>query len=95
MPPSALTVKCLLTMVCPFCVAVMVTCHVPPEPRSPLPSYIPLPLSVRADPCIHGSHSHGRHGRHIESDDHFGSADRAVVRAGQLYAKDVAALVRW
>src|SRR5882724_4628081 len=45
-PPAALTVSCLLAMVWPFCWARMVTCQVPPEPRSPLPSYIPPPLSL-------------------------------------------------
>src|SRR6266481_7243346 len=45
-PPVALIVSCLLAMVCPFCCAVTVTCQVPPEPRSPSPSYIPSPLSV-------------------------------------------------
>src|SRR6266403_5282449 len=45
-PPVALTVSCLLAIVCPFCCALMVTCQVPPEPRSPLPSYIPSPLSL-------------------------------------------------
>src|SRR6266568_8365902 len=45
-PPVALTVNCLLTIVCPLCWARMVTCQVPPEPRSPLPSYVPPPLSV-------------------------------------------------
>src|SRR6266851_4148486 len=44
-PPVALTVSCLLAIVCPFCWARIVTCQVPPEPRSPFPSYIP-PLSV-------------------------------------------------
>ena len=37
-PPVALSVSCLLAIVCPFCVAVIVTCHVPPDPRSPRPS---------------------------------------------------------
>src|SRR5580704_2813479 len=45
-PPVALTVSCLLAIVCPFCCARMVTCQVPPEPRFPLPSYIPPPLSL-------------------------------------------------
>src|SRR6266436_707741 len=45
-PPVALSVSCLLAIVCPFCCALMVTCQVPPEPRSPLPSYVPLPLSL-------------------------------------------------
>src|SRR5439155_9801747 len=45
-PPVAFTVICLLAIVCPFCCARMLTCQVPPEPRSPFPSYIPLPLSV-------------------------------------------------
>src|SRR6266566_5044436 len=45
-PPVALTVTCLLPIVCPLCWARMVTCQVPPEPRSPLPSYVPPPLSV-------------------------------------------------
>src|SRR2546423_984373 len=45
-PPVALSVSCLFAIVCPFCCARMLTCHVPPEPRSPLPSYIPPPLSV-------------------------------------------------
>src|SRR5438128_9501445 len=45
-PPVALSVSCLLAIVCPFCCALMVTCQVPPEPRSPLPSYIPPPLSL-------------------------------------------------
>src|SRR6202047_1254071 len=43
-PPVALSVSCLLAIVCPFCWTLMVTCQVPPEPRSPLPSYIPPPL---------------------------------------------------
>src|SRR6266481_3151778 len=45
-PPVALTESCLFAMVCPFCCAVIVTCHVPPEPRTALPSYIPPPLSL-------------------------------------------------
>src|SRR5438477_746065 len=45
-PPVALSVSCLLAIVCPFCCALTVTCQVPPEPRSPLPSYIPPPLSL-------------------------------------------------
>src|SRR5437660_7423723 len=45
-PPVALSVSCLLAIVCPFCCALMVTCQVPPEPRSPLPSYIPPPLPL-------------------------------------------------
>src|SRR4029077_8859870 len=45
-PPVALSVSCLFAIVCPFCCALMVTCQVPPEPRSPLPSYIPPPLSL-------------------------------------------------
>src|SRR5258708_7443078 len=45
-PPVALSVSCLLAIVCPFCCAPTVTCQVPPEPRSPLPSYTPPPLSV-------------------------------------------------
>src|ERR1700694_4100076 len=45
-PPVALSVSCLLAIVCPFCCALMVTCQVPPEPRSPLPSYTPPPLSL-------------------------------------------------
>src|SRR5712672_278350 len=45
-PPVALSMSCLLAIVCPFCCALMVTCQVPPEPRSPLPSYIPPPLSL-------------------------------------------------
>src|SRR6266478_8142447 len=45
-PPVALSVSCLLAIVCPFCCALMVTCQVPPEPRSPLPSYNPPPLSL-------------------------------------------------
>src|SRR6202047_816242 len=45
-PPVALSVSCLFAMVCPFCCALMVICQVPPEPRSPLPSYIPPPLSL-------------------------------------------------
>src|SRR6266446_686725 len=45
-PPVALTVSCLLAIVCPFRCARIVTCQVPPEPRSPLPSYIPPPFSV-------------------------------------------------
>src|SRR3977135_572373 len=45
-PPVALTVSCLLAIVSPFCRARMVTCQVPPEPRSPLPSYMPPPLSL-------------------------------------------------
>src|SRR5439155_23327983 len=44
--PVALSVSCLLAIVRPFCWALTVTCQVPPEPRSPLPSYIPPPLSV-------------------------------------------------
>src|SRR6266849_3505045 len=44
-PPVALSVSCLLAIVCPCC-ALMVTCQVPPEPRSPLPSYMPPPLSL-------------------------------------------------
>src|SRR6266849_3622564 len=45
-PPVALSVSCLLAIVCPFCCALTVTCQVPPEPRSPLPSYTPPPLSL-------------------------------------------------
>src|SRR6266849_9338366 len=45
-PPVALSVSCLLAIVCPFCCALTVTCQVPPEPMSPLPSYIPPPLSL-------------------------------------------------
>src|SRR5438552_3708948 len=45
-PPMALSVSCLLAIVCPFCLALTVTCQVPPEPRSPLPSYMPPPLSL-------------------------------------------------
>src|SRR6266849_3115647 len=45
-PPVALSVSCLLAIVCPFCCAPTVTCQVPPEPRSPLPSYMPPPLSL-------------------------------------------------
>src|SRR5947209_8785504 len=45
-PPVALSVSCLLAIVCPFCSALMVTCQVPPEPRSAFPSYSPPPLSV-------------------------------------------------
>src|SRR6266481_65339 len=45
-PPVAFKVSCLLAIVRPFCCALMVTCQVPPEPRSPLPSYIPPPLSL-------------------------------------------------
>ena len=45
-PPVALTESCLFAMVWPFCCAVIVTCHVPPDPRAPLPSYIPPPLSL-------------------------------------------------
>src|SRR5207245_10437739 len=45
-PPVALSVSCLLAIVCPFCCALMVTCQVPPEPRSLLPSYNPPPLSL-------------------------------------------------
>src|SRR5579859_6197645 len=45
MPPAAFTVSCLFTMVRPFCCAVIVTCHVPLEPSSPLPSYRPASLS--------------------------------------------------
>src|SRR5260370_33599518 len=45
-PPVALSVSCLFAIVCPLCCALMVTCQVPPEPRSPLPSYIPPPLSL-------------------------------------------------
>src|ERR1700687_4749635 len=45
-PPVALSVSCLFAIACPFCSALMVTCQVPPEPRSPLPSYIPPPLSL-------------------------------------------------
>src|SRR6266481_5568209 len=44
-PPLALTVSCLLAIVSPFCWARTVTCQVPPDPRSPLPSYMPPPLS--------------------------------------------------
>src|SRR5580700_322551 len=44
-PPVALSVSCLLAIVCPFSCALMVTSQVPPEPRSPLPSYMPPPLS--------------------------------------------------
>src|SRR5262249_10487631 len=42
-PPSALTVKCFVPITRPFCRAVIVTCHEPPEPRFPLPSYKPPP----------------------------------------------------
>ena len=42
----ALTVSFSVTIVSPFFRAVIVTCHMPPEPRSPLPSYNPPPLSV-------------------------------------------------
>src|SRR5207245_4139201 len=42
-PPVALTLTCLLASSCPFCDAVSVTCQVPPDPRSPVPSYIPPP----------------------------------------------------
>src|SRR5207302_803898 len=45
-PPVAFKVNCLLAIVRPFSCALMVTCQVPPEPRSPLPSYIPPPLSL-------------------------------------------------
>src|SRR3977135_201895 len=45
-PPDAFKVSCLLAIVRPFCCALTVTCQVPPEPRSPLPSYIPPPLSL-------------------------------------------------
>src|SRR5437660_7123744 len=45
-PPVALSVSCLLAIVCPFCCALMVTCQVPPELRSTLPSYMPPPLSL-------------------------------------------------
>src|SRR5580704_4834921 len=45
-PPVALTESCLFAIVWPFCCAVIVTCHVPPDPRAPLPSYIPPPLSL-------------------------------------------------
>src|SRR5216684_5894207 len=37
MPPVALTVNCLVALTRPFCWAVTFTCHVPPEPSSPLP----------------------------------------------------------
>src|SRR2546430_12221111 len=51
-PPVALSVSCLLAIVCPFCCALTVTCQVPPEPRSPLPSYIPLPFSLALIPVF-------------------------------------------
>ena len=38
MPPVALTFICLLASVCPFFCTVIVTCHVPPLPSSPVPS---------------------------------------------------------
>src|SRR6185312_9292010 len=43
-PPVALMVSCLWAIVCPLWIARMVTCHVPPESRSPAPSYIPFPV---------------------------------------------------
>lgn len=45
-PPLAVMLSFLVAMICPLCRAVTVTCHIPPEPRSPWPSYIPAPLSV-------------------------------------------------
>src|SRR5882762_1791574 len=45
-PPVALTVSFLIASVSQFFFAVSVTCHIPPEPRSPAPSYVPAPLSV-------------------------------------------------
>jgi hypothetical protein len=38
MPPVAFTRSCFVAMVWPFFCAVMVTCHVPPEPSDPPPS---------------------------------------------------------
>ena len=46
MPPVAFTRNCFVASTSPFFWTVMATCHVPPEPREPLPSYKPLPLSV-------------------------------------------------
>src|SRR6266849_4018273 len=45
-PPVALIVSCLFAMICPFRCTLTVTCQLPPEPRSPLPSYTPSPLSA-------------------------------------------------
>src|SRR5258708_8708633 len=46
MPPVAFTRNCFVAITWPFFWTEMVTCHVPPEPSEPLPSYMPLPLSV-------------------------------------------------
>src|SRR5207248_8000497 len=46
MPPVAFTLICFVAMTCPFFWAEIVTCHVPPEPSEPVPSYTPPPLSV-------------------------------------------------
>lgn len=45
-PPVALIVSFLSAAIWPPLRAVIVTCHVPPEAKSPLPSYVPSRLSV-------------------------------------------------
>src|SRR5713101_7260398 len=57
-PPVALSVSCLLAIVCPFCCALMVTCQVPPELSSTLPSYIPPPSPSQASQPCRRSQSH-------------------------------------
>src|ERR1700749_2515575 len=46
MPPVAFTRNCFVAITGAFFGTEMVTCHVPPEPSEPLPSYMPLPLSL-------------------------------------------------
>src|ERR1051326_8076716 len=52
MPPVALTRSCFVASVCPFFCAEIVTCHGPPDCRTPLPSYRPFPASFSFDVVV-------------------------------------------